>query len=166
MCCLDGELPDVVRFTCFSRDFNYPTTSVVVGISTIRRSALEMKFALSVQGDCYSFIVSLTALLLGSHCMPRSLFGLSRRRATFLKSLLTRLVFLLDGFLDSLSCFFVHSEDYTDLIRQRTKRLKGTMIIVTPLHKGIRLSVDDPIHSCSVMVRRRGGANGEAWVMG
>jgi hypothetical protein len=31
-CCWGGELPDVVWFTCFRRDLNYPTTFVVIGI--------------------------------------------------------------------------------------------------------------------------------------
>jgi hypothetical protein len=63
----------------------------------------------------------LAAFLLGPHCMARSLFGLSRRRTPFLHCLLARLVFLLDSFPDSLSCFFIHNEDYTDLIGLASK---------------------------------------------
>ncbi len=68
-------------------------------------------------------LLPLAALLLGPHCVARSLFGLSRRRTPFLKSLLSRLVFLLDSFPDSLSCFFIHSEDYTDVIGTTYKPL-------------------------------------------
>ena len=57
--------------------------------------------------------------------MTRSLFGLGRRRTPFFKSLLSRLVFLLDSFLDSLSCFFIHSEDYTDLIATTDKPVRA-----------------------------------------
>ena len=53
--------------------------------------------------------VYLAALLLGSYGMSGSLFGLSGRRTPFLESLLSRLVFLFDGFLDSLFRFFIHN---------------------------------------------------------